>query len=76
MTVTNANLAQLKSTCVGITKAEIAGQLDKNNPLFNFSAEAGLTSYRNYSRDELLLICLENNIDPVSDYQKRRRGLL
>ena len=65
-------LQELQATCVGITKKEIAMQLDKHNPLFNFSAETGLTSYHHYTRDELLKHCLQWDVDPVSEYHKRR----
>ena len=65
-------IKQLLPKVAGITKKEIALQLDKNNKLFNYSAESGLTSYRNYTRNELLETCILFGIDPVSDYHKKR----
>jgi len=65
-------LSTLLPRVIGITKKEIALQLDKNNPLFDFSAETGKSSYHNYTRNQLLEICIQFNIDPVSDYHKSR----
>lgn len=65
-------LTDLLPLVVGITKKEIASQLDKGNPLFNFSVETGLTSYHNYTRNELLKTCIQFGIDPVSNYHKQR----
>jgi hypothetical protein len=39
-----------------MTKQQIAGKLDKANRQFNFSAEQGMTSYKNYTREQLLAI--------------------
>lgn len=68
-------LSTLLPRVIGLTKKEIALQLDKNNPLFDFSRESGKSSYRNYSRNQLLEICIQFNIDPESDCHKTRRGL-
>lgn len=65
-------LTELLPTVIGITKKEIAMQLDKSNSLFNYAAETGLTSYHNYTRNELLQTCLDLNVDPISDYHKNR----
>ena len=67
---------EIKVYAKGITKSEIAAQLDKKSPLFNYNVESGLTSYHNYTRDELLRHCIQFDVDPVSDYHKKRRGLL
>lgn len=39
-----------------MTKKEIAKKLDKGNRYFNFSAEHGATSYKNYPKEELIKI--------------------
>lgn len=39
-----------------MTKQELAKELDKLNPLYNFNILKGLTSYKNYKKSELLLI--------------------
>ena len=65
-------LQELKNISIGITKKEIAMQLDKSSSLFNYNVESGLTSYHNYTRDELLLHCLQFNVNPVSEYHKNR----
>lgn len=65
-------LEQLLPKVAGITKKEIAVQLDKGNPLFHFNTETGLTSYYNYTRHFLLQQCIDFDIDPVSDYHKSR----
>ena len=57
----------------GITKREIALRLDKSNPLSNYSAETGMTSYHNYTREELLRHCIRFGVDPVSEYHKSRK---
>lgn len=71
MLTTSLQFEDLKRACVGITKKEIAIQLD-SNPLFNYSVESGLTSYHKYTRDELLKHCVQFNISPVGVYQLHR----
>lgn len=66
---------EMKSISVGITKLELALNLDSKDPLFNFSSETGPNSYKNYTRDELLSYCIKFGVDPLSDYQKSRQGL-
>lgn len=75
LTYPERKLQQLLPLVVGITKKDIALQLDKFSPLFNFSSETGLTSYRNYTRNDLLIICINYRVDPVSDYHKNRAGI-
>jgi hypothetical protein len=65
-------LEQLKPLVKGITKKEIALQLDKKSPLFNYSVESGLSSYHNYTRDELLRHCIQFDVDPIGEYHKKR----
>ena len=48
----------------GITKKEIAHQLDKAFPFFNYSKETGLTSYHNYTKKEMLSTCLQFKVNP------------
>ena len=50
----------------GVTKKEIAIALDKAIVTFNFSAESGLTSYKNYTKFDLLVNCLAYKIDPIN----------
>lgn len=69
-----AKVKELLPSMVGITKKEIAMQLDAANKLFNYSAETGKTSYHNYTRHQLIETCVRFNIDPISDYHKRRAG--
>lgn len=45
-----------------LTKKQIAIALDKANPLFNFSAESGLTSYKNYTLRDLYRIADQHAI--------------
>lgn len=40
----------------GLSKKEIAIILDKSNPLYSFSKETGATSYKRYSKCELLAL--------------------
>lgn len=67
-------LQSLQAKTIGITKKEIAIQMDKKIQQFNFSAESGLTSYKNYSRNELLEICLKFNLTPKSNYILKREA--
>lgn len=67
-----STLNELLPKVIGITKKEIALQLDKSNSLFNYSAESGLTSYRNYTRSELLEHCIKFNVNPISQYHLNR----
>lgn len=68
-------LENLLPSVMGITKKEIAIELDKNNPSFNFSTETGATSYNNYTRNELIEISIKFGIDIISDYHKKRKGI-
>jgi hypothetical protein len=58
------SLEQLTEYAKGITKRELAIQLDAYSPVHNFSAERGLTSYKRYSREQLLEICHKLRINP------------
>lgn len=40
-----------------MTRKQIALKLDAYSPLHNFSAETGPTSYKRYTKAELLAIC-------------------
>lgn len=68
-------LNELLPKVIGITKKEIAIILDRNNPLFNFNTEYGLTSYNNYTRNELIEIAIKIEIDIISDYHKKRSSI-
>jgi hypothetical protein len=71
-------LQEIKQKTVGITKKEIAIQLDNGCSSFNYSVEKGATSYNNYTRDELLETCLQFNIDPgfkLSQTKERHKFL-
>lgn len=65
-------IATLIPFLVGITKKEIAHQLDLRGYGFNFSTERGLTSYNNYDRDELIQIAIDHDIDIVGDMHPKR----
>jgi len=63
---------ELVKNSKGVTKKEIAIQLDNSDPFFNYSAEEGLTSYKNYSREQLLKTCFQNKVNPKSEYLLQR----
>lgn len=64
-------LLTLKPFLWGVTKQEMAEQLDRYDPAFNFGVEKGKTSYHMYKRDELIEIAIKYNVDLVSDFRKR-----
>lgn len=59
----------------GITKKEIALQLDSTYAMFNYASESGATSYHNYTRNELLTTCIMWDVCPASKYHLSRAGI-
>jgi hypothetical protein len=49
-------------TLAELPKKQIAKILDYYNPHFNFSVERGATSYKRYSKNELLVIATTHEI--------------
>lgn len=56
-------LKELLPAVEGMTKKEIAIRLDAWNPLFNYSKEDGMTSYKRYTRNELLITAIKYGVD-------------
>lgn len=72
---TATKIEELLPLIVGTTKKELAAALDKANPLFSFNTESGLSSYHNYTRNELVRHCITWGVDPLSEHTKMGRTI-
>lgn len=68
-------LEDLLPLIIGITKKELAIALDAKSPLFNYSVESGPTSYKNYSRTDLIEHCVQFGVDMVPENTKKGKTI-